>query len=198
MVGSSRISSSGSLISARQRQPALHPAGQRANAGTALAREAGEVEEPRNALVEDGEVDAKIAAIDPQVLDDGEIGIEGVHVRDDADAEPRLARRPGHRLADHLDRSTIGFDQAEAAAQRSRLAGAVRAEQAETLAAANGKRQAPDDFLIAVTLAQPFDTQDDVGRARAGGTRGCRRRYRDRVVHSAVKPVAFTIGPHLA
>ena len=50
-----------------------------------------------------GVAQAEIAAVDEQVLGDGEIGIEIVDLRHDADAAARLARAPRHRLADQLD-----------------------------------------------------------------------------------------------
>ena len=88
-------------------------------------------------------------------------------LRHDADADARLPRGLRHRLADHLDRAAIGFDEPEAAAQRGRLARAVRPEQAEALAAADLERQAADDLVVAVALAQAGDAQDDVARRSA-------------------------------
>ena len=91
----------------------------------------------RNALLEHGARQAEVAAVDQQVLAHREVGIEVVHLRHDADADARLARRLGHRLADHLDAAAVRVDEAEAAAQRRRLAGAVGTEQPEAVAAAD-------------------------------------------------------------
>ncbi len=106
--------------------------------------------------------DAEIAAVDLEVLGDGEVGIEIVDLGNDADANARRARRLRHRQADHLDRAAIGIDEAEAAAQRRRLAGAVRAEKTEALAAADREREATDDFIVAVALDETRDPQDDI------------------------------------
>ncbi len=106
--------------------------------------------------------DAEIAAVDLEVLGDGEIGIEIVDLRDDADANARRARRLRHGQAEHLDRAAIGIDEAEAAAQRRRLAGAVGAEKAEAFAAADLEIEAADDLVVAVALAKSRDAQDDV------------------------------------
>src|SRR6185312_14019600 len=113
-----------------------------------------------NALVERGARQPEIAAVDDQIFAHREIGIEIVHLRHDADAYARLACGFRDRLADELDRAGIGLDQAEAAAQRRRLARAVRSEQREAFAAMDRERQPADDFLVAVALAQPVDAQD--------------------------------------
>ena len=58
----------------------------------AFGGEAGEVEQPRNALLNHGVGHPKVAAVDSQILDHREVGIEIVHLRHDADADARLAR----------------------------------------------------------------------------------------------------------
>src|SRR5579864_1638966 len=138
----------------------LHPARQRANRGRGLAGEPGEFEQSWNALVELAPRQAEIAAVDDQVFANREIGIEIVHLRHDADAYARLARGFGDRLPDELDCAAVGIDQAEAAAQRRRLARAIGPEQREAFAAMDRERQSADDFLVAVALAQCVDAQD--------------------------------------
>ena len=118
----------------------------------------------------------EVAAVDQQVLAHGEIGVEVVHLRHDADADARLARRLRHRLADELDRAAVGIDQAEAAAQRRRLARAVGAEQREALAAPDRERQAAHDLELAVALAQVLHAQHLRAVERRRGVRRPARR----------------------
>ena len=92
--------------------------------------------------------------------------------------------RVGAGLADELDRAAVGVDEAEAAAQGRRLARAVRAEQAKTLAAMDREIEAADDFVGAVGLAQAGDAQDNVAQ--------------DHVAHYGLNPDALTTGPHFA
>ena len=102
------------------------------------------------------------------------------------------AGRLGHRLADELDRAAVRLDQAEAAAQRRRLACAVRSEQSEAFAAADLERQAAHDFLRAVALAQSLDAQHRIDeRRRIRADRRCRREAQP-ARQSIVNPVAFT------
>ena len=155
---------------ARERQAPLHAARERADRLLALAREAGELEQPRDARLDHAAGDPEVAPVDPQVLGDGEVGIEVVHLRDDADADARLARRLRHGLAAERDRAAVGVDEAEAAAQRRGLARAVRPEQREALAAPDVEGQSAHDLLAAVALHQSLDRQDR-GGARASGDR---------------------------
>ena len=146
---------------ARQCEAPLHPAGERADAGLALGREAREFEEPGNPFIQRLALDAEIAPVDLEIFRDGEIGVEVVDLRNDADANPRRARRLRHRQPDHLDRAAVRVDEAEAAAQGRRLAGAVGAEQAEAFATADLEGKAPDDLVFAVALAEVRNAQDD-------------------------------------
>ena len=80
---------------------------------------------------------------------------------------------------DHLDRAAVRVDEAEAAAQRRRLARAVRPEQAEALAATDRERQPAHDLLRAVALAQALHAQHVVGlRRRRPAGRGLAERLR--------------------
>src|SRR5882672_1152428 len=157
VVGSSMKITSGSLMSAREREAALHAARKRLDARRGARGKSGELEQLRNAFADRALRDLEVAAVDEQVLPDGEIGIEVVHLRHDADAEaggPSLAR---HGALHQLDRAPVGLDQAEAQPQRRGLARAVRAEQPEALARRDREAHARDDLLAAVGLAQPAD-----------------------------------------
>src|SRR4029079_1804854 len=79
-----------------------------------------------------------------------------------------------------LDRAAVRVDEAETALERRRLAGAVRTEQCEAFAAADGERQSAHDLELAVALAQRLHAQHRRVVLRA---RPRRRDLRDRVVH---------------
>src|SRR5256886_13686064 len=124
---------------AGQGQPALHAARQRAYARGALGRKPGEFEQARNAVVEECIGDPEVAAVDPQILDHREIGIEIIHLRDDSDAHSRLTRGFGYRLADQRNSTRILVSQPETATPSRRLARAVGPEETQALAAADRK-----------------------------------------------------------
>jgi hypothetical protein len=126
-----------------------------------------ELEELRYARFEQIARQSEVAAVDQEVLADGEIRVEVVHLRHDADADARFAAILRHRLADHRDVAAVRLDEAEAAAQRRRLARAVGAEQAEAIAPLDGEREPAHDLVVAVALAQAVDLQDHVVRAAA-------------------------------
>ena len=88
----------------------------------------------------------------------------------DADALARRARLVAVPVAHQLDRAAVGIDEAEAEPQRRRLAGAVRPEQAEALAARDREVRAGDDLGVAVALAQPSRDTQDLGRGSALST----------------------------
>jgi hypothetical protein len=91
-------------------------------------------------------------------------------------------------LADHPDRTAVRLDQAEAAAQRRRLAGAVRAQQSEAFAPPDLERQPAHHFLRTVALAQAFDAQHRIGErdrpARSQTFVAKRSLHRDRASRS--------------
>ena len=68
---------------------------------------------------------------DEQVLLDGQRHVEVVELRDDAALRARLLRLAGQRVAEHLELALVGDRLRGEHAHRRRLAGAVRAEQAD-------------------------------------------------------------------
>jgi hypothetical protein len=100
---------------------------------------------------------AEVAAEDEQVFGAGEIRVEIVELRHDADPRPRLLPIGRNGAAVQFDAAAIRPGQAEAQAQRGGLAGAVRAEQAETGTRFDGERQTGDHGLVAIGLAQVAD-----------------------------------------
>jgi hypothetical protein len=76
-----------------------------------------------------------------------------------ADTRPRLTPTCGHRFAQQANRTAVGRSQAEAATQRSRLAGAIGAKQAEAFAAFKAERKRVNGWLAVVGLGKPIDDQ---------------------------------------
>src|SRR4030095_3903901 len=145
----------------RERETPLHASRERPDAVAALVRKSRELEQLRDSRAQRRAIDAEITAVDLQVLGDGEVGIEIVALRDDADPDAGRPCGLRYRLADHLDRAAVRIDKPKAAAERRRLAGAGGGEKAEALAAANLEIESADDLVVAVALAQPGDAQDD-------------------------------------
>ena len=75
----------------------------------------------------------------------------------------RAERAAWNRFADELDRAAVRLNEAEAAAQRRGLPGAVRPKQSEAFAAVDRKRQAAHDLLRAVPLPQSLYAQHRIG-----------------------------------
>ena len=171
VVGSSMKIRSGSLTSARAsvRRRFMPPESSPMRASFLCARFANS-SSPGTRASTSASAQPEVAAVHDEVLGHGEVRIEVVHLRHDADADARATGVARHRLADQRDLAAIRLGEAEAAAQRRRLAGAVRAEQRVAGAASNRERQAVDDGRAAVVLAQPVDDEHVIGN------RGGRRR----------------------
>jgi hypothetical protein len=144
---------------AGERQPALHAAGKGVEADVGLAGQAGELQQLRDARGDELVGQAEVAAVDLQVLGAGEVRVQVVELGHDADPGPRLPRPRRHRLAHQRDAAGIGHGQAQAAAQGCGLAGAVGAEQAETLAGLQGEGDAGHGLAAVVGLVQVVDDQ---------------------------------------
>ena len=97
---------------------------------------------------------AEIAAVDEQIFRDGEVRIEVVELRHDADAPARFARSRRDRLAQQLNGAGVRIREAQRQAQCGRLAGAVGAQKTEAFARRDVEVDAAHDFQIAVALAQ--------------------------------------------
>ena len=96
------------------------------------------------------------------VLLDGEAAEDRGFLRQIADAEPRalIHRQLGDVVAVELDRAAIGLDQAGDHVEHGGLAGAVRAEQADRLAAADIDADAAHDLAGAETLFHAMHSQE--------------------------------------
>ena len=116
--------------------------------------EPGEIEQCRHFRAHRSCRQRKVAAEDQQVFFDGEIRIEVVELRHDADAAACLARTSWYRFAENFDVARIGSRKTEAQAQRGRLAGAVRTEEPEALAGRDIQVESAHHLLGAVALAE--------------------------------------------
>src|SRR5262249_12127700 len=139
---------------AGERESALHASRERLDRRRGPRREARELEQARDARAYLALGDPEIAAVDEEVLSDGEIRVEVVHLWHHADADSGGTRFAGHAALHQLDRARVGLDQAQAQPQRGRLARAVGAEQAEAFPGRDGEAHTRDDLLAAVGLAQ--------------------------------------------
>ena len=100
-------------------------------------------------------LEPEVAAIDRQVLADGQLGVQGVLLRDDAEASPDL--RSVHRRvhAHHLERPVGDRGGAADHPHRRGLAGPVRSEEAEGFAGGDVEVDAVDRGELAEALGQP-------------------------------------------
>ena len=89
-----------------------------------------------------------------------------------AEAEPR---RPVDRLAAPSDRAAVRAGEAEDAAHRRRLAGAVRPEEADEPAGPDGERRAVEGDDAPVALREVLDLKHRGGQSSAGSIRLYRR-----------------------
>ena len=140
--------------SAREDEPALHAARERRDAVARALRELGKGQELGDARPRLGAADPEIARVDAEVHLDGEIGIEVLFLRREAEAALDRARvRRVHRQAEH--REPPGVDRREAGehADRGGLTGAVRAEEPEALARAHREIHPTDHFVLVVAFA---------------------------------------------
>ena len=166
VVGSSSSSRSGSLTSARasERRRFMPP---ESSPGLAAALDCSAAKSSSfgHALVDDGARQAEVGAVDAQVLGAGEVGVEAVELGDDADPLLGVEHALGQRQAEGLDRAAVGPGEAEADADRRRLAGAVRADHAEALARHDLEREVVDDGGVAELLRQVRDAKERLGHA---------------------------------
>src|SRR6185369_14939298 len=75
-----------------------------------------------------------VAGEELEDLPDGEEGIHGRGLEDDADARPKVAARAGRIGSEHLHRALVSVPVALEDLDGGRLAGAVRPEEGEHLA----------------------------------------------------------------
>ena len=103
-----------------------------------------------------GEAVAARLPVGLEVGDAGEVGHERRVLDHRADAPQLRAPRP-HVLAEEARLAAVGVDETDEHAQRRRLAGAVRAEQAADLARADGEVEVVDGEHGAVALGEVAD-----------------------------------------
>ena len=111
----------------------------------------------RGAGLDFGIFHAEVAAEDEQVFSAGEVGVEVVELRHDANACTGWLGVGGNGMAAEGDLAAVRRGQAEAEAQRGRFAGTVGAEQAKARAWGDGERQTGNDFIAGVAFAQRRD-----------------------------------------
>ena len=95
---------------AGDRQPAPHAAGERLDALVAALGELGEVEEAGGPLGDDRLRQAEVAAVDEQVLPYGQLGVQCVVLRHDAEARADPPPVGGRVHAEHPERPPVGAE----------------------------------------------------------------------------------------
>ena len=132
-------------------EPALLPARERAAAGAGLLGQADDLDDlvhVARALV--------VAAEDLEALADGQVRVERRGLEDDTDAARATPSGAcAGSSAEHLDLAAVALAVALEDLDRGRLAGAVRAEQAEHLAGADLEVDPAEGLVGAVALPEP-------------------------------------------
>ena len=140
---------------AGDRDPPLHPARQRLDLARGPLGELHEVEQLGGAALALGPREVEVAAVDDQVLGDRELVVELVGLRHDAEAgadRPAVRRRVE---AEHPQRAGGRRRRAADHPHRRRLAGAVRSEEPERLAAVDLDVDPVDGREVAEPLDEP-------------------------------------------
>ena len=161
-VAGLRVETGGRLVEEQQlgvvdqragdRHPPLHPARQRVDLARGPFRELHEVEQLGRAALALGPREVEVAAVDDQVLGDGQLVVELVGLRHDAEAGPDLAAVRGGLEAEHPQRPGGRRRRAADHPHRRGLAGPVRPEEPERLAAVDLDVDAVDRREVAEPL----------------------------------------------
>src|SRR5215213_6027681 len=145
---------------AREDQPPLHPARQRARAVVALGRERERVEQLGRALAPLAPRHAEVAAVIVERLLEREEPVEVEVLRRQPDRQPRLGVVVDGVVAEHADRARRRLREPRRAVDQRRLAGAVGPEQAEELTRADRQRDALESLRAGlVALVEVRDLQ---------------------------------------
>jgi hypothetical protein len=140
---------------ARDQQAAFHAARQLRDRPVALVLELDELQQLFGPRPRDATRDAEISGVDEEVLDDRDLLVEVVLLRDDPHASLDLARAAGRWHAEHLERPIGGRDRAGDHSHGGRLPRAVRAQEAE----------APLRFGFEVDAADGLELPEALGEA---------------------------------
>ena len=137
---------------ARDREPTLHPARQRLHAIVRTVRQLDELEQLVGTAAELRSGEAEVTPVDDHVLANRELHVEGVLLRDDAEARADLRAALDRVEAEHRDRPGRRRRHAADHPHGRALAGAVWAEKAECLACTHVEVDPVDRDEIAETL----------------------------------------------
>ena len=155
MVGSSSSSSSGWLIRpAGDGEPPLHAARQRLHRAVAALLQLGEGEEFVDPFVDDLARHAEVAAVDEQVLVDGQLVVEVVLLGHDPETRPDLGPFGGRVEAEHLQGAAGDRRDRTDHLHGRRLAGSVWSEEAEDFSLAHLEVDSVDSDEVAEGLGE--------------------------------------------
>src|SRR5215207_1205102 len=139
----------------RDKEPALHPAGELLDPGVDLVGELHEVEERVGPLQNGLPGEIVVPAVDEQVFAHLQLVVEVVFLRDDTDAALYLSLVPVHVEASHRELAARRYNRAVDHLHRCGLSGPVGTKETETLPAGNLEVDTPYRLEPAVTLLEP-------------------------------------------
>src|SRR5581483_2717179 len=151
----------------RDQQPAPHPARQLVHPRVAALPQVRDLERALDRRLPLVAADAVQVGEDEQVLLDGQRHVEVVELGRDAALGPRLLRLPRQLEPEHLDRALVRDRLGGQELHRRRLAGAVRAEEADARAVRDVEVEAVDRGDRPVALHRAADPDRELAHVAA-------------------------------
>ncbi len=152
----------------RQTQPPPHAPGQLADTRPRFCFERGERQQLRQPRTQLGVAQAEVTTKDQQVLFHREVGIEAVELRHHPHTQAGLPGRLRHGLPHQPNLPAIRPRQAEAKLNGGGFSGAVRADDAVTLAARQPQTQAIDYLQLPIAFIDLIEFKQHGGRGCIG------------------------------
>ena len=138
----------------RDQQPSLHPAGELADLTVLFVDQLHEVEQLEGGRACVLRLEPVVARVDQEVVEDGDLLVEVVLLRDNAHPRLHPARVLGHRNTEDVEPAGGRGERARDHPHRRGLAGAVRAEEAEARFGRDVEADRANGFQVAVALRQ--------------------------------------------
>ncbi len=170
-------------------QPAGHPAGVLADRLVAVGGEVHQVEDRLDALAPVLATHPVQPAVEPEVLEAGELLVEGGFLEDDADTRPDRAGCVADVVAGDAGGPLARPEEGTQGVDERRLAGAVRPQQAQYLALGDRDRDVVDGDQVTVAPREPVDFDGVHSSAQRAG-RLCRFRRGRALVEQLIERAA--------
>jgi hypothetical protein len=140
--------------STRDHQPSLHPARELADLTVLFVDQLHELEQLEGHRARGLWLESVVARVDQKVVEDGDLFVEVVLLRDDTHPRFHAARVLGHRDTEDLQPPGRRGERAGDHPHRRRLAGAVGAEKAEARFGRDVEADGANRFEVAEALRQ--------------------------------------------